>query len=67
MAFWLFSKSKKDTTQNKERNKVNPNNCYGSVRCIAEGTCGHRFTPMCNKCGNNIGPEPFKSYFVERE
>lgn len=75
MAFGLFKKLKKNDIVEvdmkaepvKEDAEVNRYNCYGSVRCVAEGICGHRFTPKCKECGKNIGPEEFKSYFVERE
>ena len=74
MAFGLFKKLKKNsigavamkTESVTENTEVNRYNSYGSVRCVADGTCGHRFTEMCKKCINNIGPEEFKSYFVER-
>lgn len=59
-----FFKKVKETVK---ENKINPTNSYAPVRCIASEACGHRFTDMCKTCGNNIGPEPFKSCYVRRE
>lgn len=50
-----------------KKNEINTVNSYASVRCVSSEICGHRFTEMCKTCGNNIGPETFKSCYVRRE
>lgn len=59
----IFNKLKKIV----QEHSVNPKNSYMPVRCVSSELCGHRFTEMCKTCGNNIGPEPFKSCYVRKE